>query len=413
MLLYFYIFCICYLPIVSIIIPQIGALDISIIWIFHYLMILVFVICFALKPNSRFINKWSIILAIFYTIFIASIGWAQQYTYQDASIIKVVFRNGLLPIVIVIISLYLFSEEKNIDVYVKNIAIVAGILSLIAIYQASTGILLNKENVRASATFLNANGLAIFLVMCLPCLMYGISKQAINRIFGWMLSVCIIGGIIATLSRKGIVTMFMMFAIYYLFSRQFKKLMITGTFVIILTVLFFQGLDIFPNRLTLRKFKSEMAYKEELAGVGWKMFMEKPFIGFGYKGYNETFSKYISHATIKRYDAHNMYITELANRGLLGFIPFLMIFLYPLFYSFNFLVNHNNDASSTVKKGMAVICISCTIPFMISGYFAGGLFYDVLILFVLYTHMSLVLAVNRKTVEVVSKPPSGPITVLE
>ena len=47
------------------------------------------------------------------------------------------------------------------------------------------------------------------------------------------------------------------------------------------------------------------------------------------------------------------------------------------------------------SRDMAVICISSVVPFMLSAYFAGGLFAQWPLIFILYTNIALVLAAKN------------------
>ena len=126
--------------------------------------------------------------------------------------------------------------------------------------------------------------------------------------------------------------------------------------------------------------------------AGLQMYKESPLIGLGYKGYYDNFGKYFPWSSKNKYDAHNIYTTALTNYGLIGFMPFLCIFLYPLSAARKTLKAGNSNISDSTPKDLAIICISSTIPFMISGWFAGGLFYIPALVILFYANISLFLS---------------------
>ena len=109
----------------------------------------------------------------------------------------------------------------------------------------------------------------------------------------------------------------------------------------------------------------------------------------GYKGYYENFGKYFPYSPERKYDAHNEYVTALANYGILGFIPFMLIFLYPLFYAFK------NLKYSGLQKEMAILGIAVIIPFMLNIAFAGTAFYQQVLTSLFYTHTSFIFIKER------------------
>lgn len=387
MLIRLFILFICYLPIVGLIFPRISGIDIRSIWLLFYLLILVFMIYFAIRPNVKFLNKWALILGIYFFVVVVSVTWS-NYSY-DISTLKGLFTTVFVPIAIAMVAMYLFEDTDKIRPYIKHIIIASFVLSLISICQMLLGHAAADEELRSAATLGNANGLAIFLVLTIPCLIYGTEKNIVPKVFGWIVIVSVIGGVICTVSRKGIVTMAIAFFLYYILKKQFKKVALLGIGLAFLAVTL-SGYAVISHRFTQEVLQYNIKGKANMAYAGYKMFKTSPIIGLGYRGYYENFGKYFPHSRVKKYDAHNMFITALANYGLLGFIPFISIFLYPLIVSARILCQ--NSINKEHSRDMAVICISSILPFMISGYFAGGIFYGPVIVSLLYTHTDFVLS---------------------
>ena len=101
-----------------------------------------------------------------------------------------------------------------------------------------------------------------------------------------------------------------------------------------------------------------------MAYAGLQMYKESPLIGLGYNGYYENFGKYFPLSDKLKYDAHNMYISNLVDYGLVGFILFLCILFYPLFYSRRIMRQSRIANNPENCSNMAIICISSVIPFM-------------------------------------------------
>ena len=390
MLIRLFILFVCYLPIVGLIFPRISGIDIRSIWLLFYLLILIFMIyCFAIRPNFKFLNTWTLILGFYFLVVFVSVTWS-NYSY-DIPTLKGLFTTVFVPIAIAMVAMYLFEDTDKVRLYIKHIIIASFILSLISICQMFFGVATPDEELRSAATLGNPNGLAIFLVLTIPCLIYGTEKNIVPKVFGWIVIASVIGGVICTVSRKGIVTMIIVFSLYYSFKKQFKKMVVLGvSFAVIVIIL--SGYAVISQRFTMEKLQYNIKGKANMAYAGWEMFKENPAIGLGYRGYYENFGKYFPHSWVRKYDAHNIFITALANYGLLGFIPFMGIFIYPLVVSARILRQNSTMVNKEHSKDMAVICVSCILPFMISGYFAGGLFYGPVIVSLLYTHTAFVLS---------------------
>ena len=387
-----YIIFICYMPIIALILPRINAVNVSTVWLFFYFLILAFMISSSKKHRFELFNKWFFILVVFYIILFSSVAWS-DYSY-DYTTLKDLVRSGFLPLCVVIMALNLFEDENNIRLYIKNIMFAAFIIAFISICQMIAGVSSVDKGLRAASTLQNPNVLAIFLVLTLPCMIYGIENRILPKLLGLLLITGVIGGIICTVSRKGVVTMLITFFVYYLLKKQFKKILLFGMAIAALGVILF-SITLFSQRFTVEEFRGNLKDKGELANAGWDMFKKKPIIGLGYKGYSENFIKYFPNFKKKKYSSHNIYITELANRGLIGFIPFILIFIYPLYYSVRTLRQTNIEPDKKHLKDMAIICISCLLPFMINGYFAA-MFYNFIIIFLLYTQISFILAAKNK-----------------
>ena len=395
MVLFFFIILVCYIPQIDSFLPKTdfgeGIPDINLFRLSSFFLFLLFVIHSVIKKDLKIVNKWIAILALFYLVVIASISWS-TYSYNTHTL-QIMFNSAFIPFLIALIAVNLFDNPEASQVYIKNFVIAAFIMSLISITQAAVGILSGSSDFRASGTFGNPNLLAVILVLSIPCILYSIEKGLFSAVFGKTVSVSVITGILFTVSRKGIITMVICYLIYNLLKKNYKNaIIIFMGFVALGAVV--STYSVVSQRFEKEEFMYHMDEKWEMVLAGVKMFKSSPIIGLGYQGYYENFRHFFSDAFKDKYSAHNIFITALANYGLIGFIPFLLIFTYPLLLSIKILkkVNANIDSTNNYLIDMAIICFTSLVPFMISGWFAGGLFYRPEPIAFLYANISLLLA---------------------
>ena len=380
-----YIVFVCYVPLAGTYVPKIFG-DVSLAWLSFYLLLLAFVMQLSMKPPFRIFNPWIGILTFYTIIVVSSVLWASYESY-DLFTVKRLFARYWAPILVVFIAINLFTDESAVRKYTKHISLAALLLSLIAIYEIIFRESLADDRFRASASFENPNGLAIFLVLTIPCITYAIENRVFSRKIGWTITAAVIGGVISTVSRKGMITMVVVFLMCYLLRRQFRK----AAFILVLftgIAVLFSGYQIISGRFTEEKFQCEFQGKTNMAYLGWKMFKRSPLIGLGYMGYVNNIGKYVKLSGVRGVDAHNMYVTVLTNYGLVGILTFMPIFFYPIVMAIRRLGKENSRHS----REMAIICISCVVPFMINGWFAGGLMQHWSVVMLLYTHIVFLLA---------------------
>jgi hypothetical protein len=238
MILRLYILLICYVPIVEYFLPSTnfgaGIPDIGPVRFISYILVMAFLLNIAAtKRNIPLNNKWSVNLLCFSIIVLLSVGWS-KVTF-NVSTIAAIFDSVFIPFIISLIAFDIFKEKENVDRFVKNLCICVFFLSLISLYMLIFSVQTNvtEGDVFRSGGFgklRNANALAIFLVLAIPCILYGIKQNIFQqKIIGWSILFAVYGGIICTVSRKGLVTMFLTTAIYLFLTKQFGK--IIGCFV--------------------------------------------------------------------------------------------------------------------------------------------------------------------------------------
>jgi len=385
-----YVTFVCYSPVVGNLTPRLYG-DIKLEWLLFYTLLIFFFVMQCIRKSLRLGGPLFFAVLLYCSIVLISVQWAPNYNY-DLHTLTRIFARVISPMIILFIAMNIFSDKKASDYYIKHLLWAACFISLINIYQMLFGEACGDENFRASANFLNPNGVAMFLVLTLPCLLYAFEKRVLNKKLAFLFMAINAGGIISTVSRKGIFSMVLVYLLFYLFKKRFKKLIIVSV-MILLVVIGLSGYRVVSHRFDLEEIRKQYIGKYEMTKAGLKMFLDSPVMGLGYRGYYENFARYFPHAVQKKYGAHNIYITALANYGIIGIIPFLAIFFIPLLASGKILFQKKRAIVSEYKKDMALICFFTLIPFMLCGFYAGGLFYNYKVLYIFYSNIALFLSI--------------------
>lgn len=396
MLVALFIVVICYVPIVDGYIPRTNfgpsIPDIGAGRLTNYLLFLVFIVDFAVTKRGKLLDKWTGILVIFLTIVLLSVSWS-NYPYNGLTL-QNIFNTVFIPIFLSLVAMNLFRDKHNSILYVRHITIASFLLSLTAIAEMSLKVLAGEESFRATGVFENPNGLAIFLVLAVPCILYAREKHLVSTGLLKVLPWGVVVAILCTVSRKGIITMFLTYILYSQLKNQRRKVFFCLVVASMLAV-GLSGFTIISGRFRCDEIQRQVEGKWNMTKAGWMMFKTSPFIGLGYKGYYDNFGKYFPWSTHQNYDAHNIFITALSNYGLVGAIPFMGIFVYPLFSAIRTVRRRQiNSVDDDYSKDMAIVCICSVISFAIMGWAAGGLFYSDVIVPLLYSNIALFLSVK-------------------
>ena len=186
------------------------------------------------------------------------------------------------------------------------------------------------RDIRSEGTLGNPNAVAIYLVLTVPCILYGIEQRLINRNIGRLIFGSVVVGILCTISRKGYATLIIAILLFYYFKKQTKKILILVYCTLLLTV-FLTGFGAISGRFDKENVTKTLNFRKSMVIAGLKMFADRPVHGYGYNGFYERSYLYVYDSL--KWAAHNMYITVLVNYGLLGFMPFLGMLIYPVLFA--------------------------------------------------------------------------------
>ena len=388
-----YLIIVCYLPILGGLIPVTsfghGIPDLDAVRILFLMMLLFYFVENAIRWKIKFSYTWIYIALIFACFAMASVFWSGT-PYVLRALREVLFMI-LMPVLLAFIGLNLFRDKSLIKSIIKHIAISAFIVSLISIIRLLIIKVAGGGGFRSAGfgALENPNALATFLVLTFPCILYAIEKE----IFPWIIGIIITGttiiGELSTISRKGAVSMVLCLLLYLLFKKKYRLFLLIGASLSIVALIL-SGISMYSSRFSETTIEDEFDRRGRLVDIGMEMFKDSPLIGLGWEGYYHNYGRYSDglRDDRDRFDAHNIYITALTDFGIIGFIPFLLIFVYPLFYSL-IVLSSNSLRYGEHTRDMAILCFSAVLPFMINGYFSGGIVYRESRMFLLYSIIAI------------------------
>lgn len=364
------------------------------------LLLLISVIGWKLLTQSSFffVSKWLYWLYGLTFIVLISPAWADNYSY-NVTLLQDMMTNAILPVLVAVVALATLRGDVSIKRYCIHAVVVVNALSLYAVFQFVTGSSFSESGeLRSSATMGNANLLAIYLVLLQPIVIYATETKLIPKWIGYATLAILVVAIITTISRKGMITCFITFEVYFYLTKRYKELALSLVAALLAGIIA-AGYSEITGRFDNKSIEMEFRGKAAMADSGFNMFKDNPVLGLGYKGYFENFSDYFRTSSTgrKKYDAHNEYITAMANFGLVGFVLFLGVFLYPLRRGWKYFKFYKKYRSQR-EMMRVMIGLTSLVSFMMSQYYAGAVFFHApLAVCMLYANIALMLT-DRKLI---------------
>jgi len=397
-----FIVIVCYAPILGSVLPKTsfggGLPDLDLVRGSVLLLICSFFFD-ALKQGLVRFNSWIVIILIYSINVAASVSWTKAYIY-DARMIASFFDSLFIPMLIAVVGVNIFQNIENRKKYAKHIMFSVCILAVMSIYEAYFDVVQFGGVTRAATTLGNPNLVAIVIVLWLPLILLSEREKWISKTTGIIVELIIIMGIIGTVSRKGLITWFVTYALFYYFNKEKKKLIImgglgAGAFLILLA---------YSASVATRFSKADVGHnldaKWNMMMAGVQMFFERPIIGYGYNGYFENFGRFFPYSWVEHYDAHNEYVTALASYGIVGFIWFVGLFLVPYLY---FRKKYKQEKIVKTKLDekspdiqFYIMGMSLIPPIMMSTFYAGALFKQPVAVITFFAQVAFAIAINRK-----------------
>lgn len=177
---------------------------------------------------------------------------------------------------------------------------------------------------RPYATFPHPNVLAGFSLLALT-LIFAI-KKVVNTKFSpsfKIISILTIITTILTFSRGAILILIL--ELFLIFKKNLKRLLLISALALPFVYIRFSSIFNFDNLSFVRR--------EELADIAVKGFLEKPYFGIGLNNFINYVSSTDLIAGPNRFlqPVHNIFLLNLVETGLLGFLGFSLLLLVPMY----------------------------------------------------------------------------------
>jgi len=317
-------------------------------------------------------NKNELLLFLFVLAFALGIAPA-----QDKALAMWHLYNFIIPIPIVYFILKISFQEKR---YIIAIRFICAMAFLVAFYGAIEFFIKHNfiyekviDNIyyapfigrRMMSTQVHPAALSTYLVSVLPLALILITREQklFLKILSWLYAAIIFLGVMLCFSRGGLIGLFLSFAVIIFFTFRQKRLflifcLLGGVLFLILisTMLYLKGYQMF-YRYNLSALLGLIYFKKVhlFLSIG-KILSEHPFLGLGLGHFRIFFDRYVpilaGNVSSDSKVADCMYLTLLAETGLVGFFAFIA-FIGCLFKKIK-----NSLAQSFVnpERGMLIVC---------------------------------------------------------
>jgi len=387
-MIHLFSFFVCYSTLVNLVFPKVLG-DISLAWLLFYLVSLVFIFRCLARQEFKLGTAYFAVLFVYCLIVSTSIYWTPYYSY-DLFTLKRLFARLVVPVVVAIMAFNILDTPESRRHFTGHLIVAGCLFSMLAIYQqAFGGASLEDDRMRAAATFDNPNGLAVYLVLIIPTLLYCLKDKLFANKFLIPCLAILILGILCTGSRKGVITAGLSFFLFFWIFKKYNYLLVSSILFLLVCTLFIATTNL-SSRFTSDRMEYELSARFTVVPLGLRMFADHPLFGLGYDGFSDNLQRYVPRAEKGR-KPHNEYIDHLVSYGLVGIVPFLAIFFYPLAFFFKRLFFFAPSPEFTAQKNMAGVGVSSIVPFMINNWFAGGLFSYWPVMMVYFSIVTMVL----------------------
>jgi len=249
---------------------------------------------------------------------------------SDRAASVAVFKDVFLKILLLVFLMQnLLTSQRRVVAFQWTLGVLCGALGLYAVVMKATGNA-TIEGSRAALVGLlgDPNDLALILLMPVHFLGFAaVRSRGPERWAGAILGACCVMGIVATLSRGG---MLALAAGSYFSVRYFVKsrLFVVGGLAL--------GLAVFVVASGVAERKSGAVGAGEIDEsaqgrldawkAGGRMVMRHPLLGVGLQRFADNFDAYSANPVFwGKHETHNSYIKAASETGLLGFIPFVVL----------------------------------------------------------------------------------------
>ncbi len=339
-------------------------------FIFGYLIIVSISIFFTIDFNRLKIDLYDLFKALvfFYLISETSIVLCKQYSYRIFSvIINVLILSGVVG---ALISLYFVISNPNL---MKFIIASGGYIRTQGWMDDPNyfALLLNTTIVLAYFFLINEN-------------------KKFYKILYIFAIILMIVGIVLSMSRGGLIGLFILTIIAVFRERKRKYFWV---FVVIILFLFVSlyGEYILRRLETLQNLGSSrdqsIYIRSTLISVGIKDILKSPLLGIGFGDYPESVSHYYSHHSVVHFIAHNIWLQLAGETGIIGLIMYLGIIFSSLIL-INRAINDIRD-----RQDNALLKYLNAIKYAQLAYFIPASFLSVHLHFSIWVYFGLTVSI--------------------
>jgi O-antigen ligase len=299
--------------------------------------------CIVLLASRRF-SVFRLIDAPLW-IFLGLMSLNIFYT-KDARVALDTYLKLSLPLVLLY---YLISEArltgKYFDIFAKAVCVFSFAVSLFAIYESVFGVnplykyyIANpfyeryiRGFVRPMSTQFNPAALGTYLIVSLPfSLMLARQQKSFFKTLALCNIVLVSAVNILTFSRGNFIAFIVVVLIYLWSQRRFQSMAGFGVLIVLLVIICFflpYPFSKFGEQLVPAPGKSILSpYILNRWVTTWRMVNAHPFVGLGFQHFRIEFAQFYPGKEIVVWEkmiADNMYLTLLAETGILGFLGFV------------------------------------------------------------------------------------------
>lgn len=300
----------------------------------------------AINYSLRYLAEWSLLYIVVAEVTVQQRGWKQ-------------LNNALMGLVALICFQLLLqvwiAPSANATEWVKSaeipIIVVPNDLILLACLSAFLGLSVRDSNVRV----IQITGLSLMILSLVICVLYD--------------------------TRSGVATYSITLLVFYSLEKNFKKLMQYGS-IFIVVIIWSDAINHF--QLWQKIHLANLQNRPALWWTAWQMFIEAPLLGQGhgsflsyYQFYKETnqFPEWMPIVDMRSMPwAHNLYLELLAERGLIGFVLFVLIVVEcfcKLWKCVNTFSLHRHSKSITLIAALTGMLIAGLVELTLSHYWVG------------------------------------------
>lgn len=212
---------------------------------------------------------------------------------------------------------------------------------------------------RLSSLFGNPNTLASWLLVTITLTMFLIFTD--RRKSWWVLFVLQLTTLILTFSRAGIFAAVLSLLLFLWFSGSRRGL--AWSILCLLTIIGTVFL-IRPSFLDLRRFSFDLNLRQRAWQPLWEYIRNNPFIGVGF---GVSYEAVLEPAGVE-ITAHNAFLAIWSEVGILGFVLWLCLWLFPVYFAKKFLPLANNEARLVLSTALAL-----TLSLLVHQFFEASI----------------------------------------